>query len=78
MNSQLFFAPCRRACIEDEIRSLIVFLLFVSFKTDTSSVTYCSPPTGILVQDFGFQYYEKNNVGSSFFLLYRFFVVSRS
>ena len=29
---------------------------------DTSSVTYCSPPTGILVSSFSFEYFQANEV----------------
>lgn len=33
-----------------------------SFSLDTSSVTYCAPPTGILVSSFSFEYFQKNQV----------------
>lgn len=33
-----------------------------SFFSDTSSVTYCAPPTGILVSSFSFEYFQKNQV----------------
>jgi hypothetical protein len=33
---------------------------------DTSSVTYCSPPTGILVSSFSFEYFQQNEVRPGF------------